>query len=166
MAVVPARLERSLYTWVASLLFLLVCSAWQGVGGTVWDLTGPARLIGVGAQLAGILLTAAGSARLDVLDLAGVRQVREPDRRGAAASQALETTGLYAVVRHPLYLGWALFVFGIPEMTATHLTFACVSVAYLALAIPFEERSLRQHFGPAYADYQRRVPWRMLPGVY
>jgi protein-S-isoprenylcysteine O-methyltransferase Ste14 len=53
-----------------------------------------------------------------------------------------------------------------PIMTGTRLTFAIVSTAYLALAIPFEERSLRALFGPAYDTYARRVRAKMLPGVY
>ena len=51
-------------------------------------------------------------------------------------------------------------------MTATRLTFAVISTAYLALAIPWEERSLVRTFGPAYTAYQTQVRWRMLPGLY
>jgi methanethiol S-methyltransferase len=162
-ATIPPALERSTYTWVASLLFLAVCTAWRGVPGTAWTLDGAWRVAGYGLQAAGLVITAVGSARLDVFDLAGVRQVQQPHQ---AAAAPLETTGLYGFVRHPLYLGWALFVFGAPDMTATRLTFAAISTAYLALAIPIEERSLRESFGPAYADYQGRVRWRMVPGVY
>ena len=39
-------------------------------------------------------------------------------------------------------------------------------VAYLVMAIPFEERSLIEHFGDAYRTYRRQVRWRMVPGVY
>ena len=51
-------------------------------------------------------------------------------------------------------------------MTLTRFTFAVVSTAYLALAIPFEERSLIETFGNEYRDYQRKVRWRMIPGLY
>ena len=37
---------------------------------------------------------------------------------------------------------------------------------YLVAAIPLEERSLLKSFGDAYADYQRRVRWRVVPYVY
>jgi protein-S-isoprenylcysteine O-methyltransferase Ste14 len=41
-----------------------------------------------------------------------------------------------------------------------------VSTAYVALAIPWEERSLLDTFGPAYESYRREVRWRMIPGIY
>jgi protein-S-isoprenylcysteine O-methyltransferase Ste14 len=51
-------------------------------------------------------------------------------------------------------------------MTLTRFSFAVISTAYLALAIPFEERSLVEVFGEEYDAYSRRVRWRMLPGIY
>jgi protein-S-isoprenylcysteine O-methyltransferase Ste14 len=162
----PPELERSIYTWTASLLFIAVCVWWEPVPGTLYVLHGPWRLIGYGVQLAGLVLTIRSSAALDVLDLAGVRQVQR-EREGAPPRHvALETGGLYGFVRHPLYFAWALMVFGSPDMTATRATFAIVTTTYLAMAIPWEERSLVQIFGPDYEAYRRQVRWRMFPGVY
>ena len=70
------------------------------------------------------------------------------------------------MVRHPIYFGWVLFVAGAPLMTHTRLLFAVVSVAYLVVAIPLEERSLIANFGDPYLAYRRRVRWRMVPGIY
>jgi protein-S-isoprenylcysteine O-methyltransferase Ste14 len=41
-----------------------------------------------------------------------------------------------------------------------------VSSAYLAAAIPFEERSLVEAFGREYVEYQRTVRWRVVPGLW
>jgi protein-S-isoprenylcysteine O-methyltransferase Ste14 len=41
-----------------------------------------------------------------------------------------------------------------------------VSTVYLAIAVPFEERSLTAEFGPAYTAYQRQVRWRIVPGLW
>jgi protein-S-isoprenylcysteine O-methyltransferase Ste14 len=163
---VPPELERSIYTWTASLLFAGVCTWWEAVPGTLYVLDGPFRTAGYAVQLAGVVMTIKSSAALDVLDLAGVRQV-ERARDGAPPRHvSLETGGLYGFVRHPLYLAWALMVFGSPDMTATRATFAIVTTAYLAIAIPWEERSLVRTFGRDYDAYRRAVRWRMLPGVY
>ena len=51
-------------------------------------------------------------------------------------------------------------------MTGDRLAFATLTSLYLVLAIPLEERSLRQSFGDDYARYAARVPWRVFPYVY
>src|SRR5947207_145229 len=78
----------------------------------------------------------------------------------------LVTSGPYQLVRHPLYLGWALAVFGTPHMTGDRLAFAVLSTAYLALAVPFEERSLARDFPAEYERYRRAVRWRIVPFIY
>jgi protein-S-isoprenylcysteine O-methyltransferase Ste14 len=163
---VPPYLERSLYAWAASLLFLAVCWTWRPVPGMVYRLEGVWWWLGAASQAAGLLIAHLGSTALDALDLAGVRQIREARSGAAPARVPLQTTGIYRLVRHPIYLGWILLVFGAPTMTATRLVFAIVSSAYLAIAVPFEERGLVDAFGVDYRTYQRDVRWRMLPGVY
>ncbi len=164
--IIPPELERSLYTWISSALLAVVCWAWQPVPGDLYRLTGAAGWLCATVQAAGLLLTFLGSRALDVLDLAGVRPVLLARAGRTAGHVPLKTTGIYAVVRHPLYFGWALLVFGTAHMTGTRLVFALVSTAYLALAIPFEERHLIATFGADYEAYRARVRWRMLPGVY
>lgn len=163
---VPAALERSIYTWAASLLFVAVCGFWQPVAGTLYRLHGMGRLAGYGVQAAGLVLTILGARPLDVLDLAGVRPVLRARGGAPPVHVPLITTGVFAIVRHPLYFGWALLVCGSPDMTATRAVFAAVSTAYVALAIPWEERGLVAAFGDEYVRYRRRVRWRMLPLVY
>lgn len=165
-AALSPAMERTLYTWISSLLFAMVCWAWQPVPGVLYSVPPPWLWLGFAVQAAGIAVTAAGSRVLDVLDLAGVRPVLQARRGTPAPHVPLQTDGLYGFVRHPVYLGWLLFVFGTPHMTMTRLVFALTSSAYLALAIPWEERGLIQVFGPDYEQYQQRVPWRMLPYVY
>ena len=162
----PPQLERSIYTWTASLLFLLVCAGWQAVPGAAYVLRGWAAWAGYATQVVGLVLVIRGSGAIDVLDLAGVRPVLDAAAGRPPRHVPLETGGVYSLVRHPIYLGWALFVFGAPAMTATRLVFAVVSTAYLALAIPWEERGLAAAFGDDYRAYQRRVRSRMIPGVY
>jgi hypothetical protein len=157
---VSVPIERAIYTWVASALFIVVCAAWRDVPGELYQLSGPAALTGYAVQLLAIVLTARSSARLDVLDLAGVRPfLSTRSTRDPELAEGSEH-------RHPLYFAWMLLVFAAPHMTMTRLTFAVLSTSYLAIAIPFEERALIRVFGTQYREYQRRVRWRMLPGVY
>lgn len=163
---VKARLERlvaplllrSVYVWAASLLLMLACAAWRAVGGEIYHAQGLLALALNATQFAGLVITARGVARIDPLELAGIRQAR--------ASEGLQVSGPYHFVRHPLYLGWALMVFGAAHMTGDRLTFAAVTTLYLVVAIPLEERSLRQSFGADYTRYMRDVRWRMIPFIY
>jgi protein-S-isoprenylcysteine O-methyltransferase Ste14 len=158
-------LERPAYVWVASVLFIAVCAAWRAVPGELYHVTGVLALAAYAIHVAGIVLTARGSARLDVLDLAGVRAVSAPPT-APEGHVPLQTHGVYGFVRHPVYFAWVLMVIGTPHMTMTRLTFAVLSTTYLAIAIPFEERGLIDVFGQEYRQYQQRVRWRMIPGLY
>jgi protein-S-isoprenylcysteine O-methyltransferase Ste14 len=77
-----------------------------------------------------------------------------------------KTTGPYRWVRHPIYLGWFLIAFGAGTMTMTRFVFAVVSCAYVLIAIPFEERSIRRASNGAYDRYMKQVPRKLVPGVY
>ncbi len=159
--VLPARAERSAYVWVSSLLLLGVCVLWRPLPGVIYGAEGGVKWLLSGVQGLGILLTLRGAAVMDPLELAGIRKAAG-DLRGSD----LRIVGPFRFVRHPIYLGWMLMVFGAPTMTVNRLVFAAVSSVYLVSAIPWEERSLVETFGDRYREYQRRVRWRVVPGVY
>jgi len=87
--------------------------------------------------------------------LSGVKILFGEDERAR-----LETGGVHAYVRHPLYLGtlatlWSVFFF-FPLLS--HLV-ACLSITvYTFIGIRLEEKKLLRVFGEAYADYRRRTP--------
>jgi protein-S-isoprenylcysteine O-methyltransferase Ste14 len=157
---VPPVLERSLYVWIASVLFLAVCWLWQPLPGVIWGTSGPLSWLLVAIQALGGVLILRAARIVGVWELAGVRQ---PDHTRPVDFQA---SGPFAIVRHPIYLGWVLIVFATPLMTASRLLFATVSTAYLIAAIPWEEASLVEAFGEKYRAYQRQMRWRLIPGVW
>jgi len=155
---VPETAIRSVYVWMASVLLILVCEAWRPVGGRLYQAAAPLSLLLAAVQMAGLVLTTAGVRAIDPLELAGIHPPR--------GRSDLVVGGAYRLVRHPLYLGWFLLVFGAPHMTGDRLLFAAVTSFYLIVAIPWEERSLEAAFGDAYRQYKDRVRWRVLPFVY
>lgn len=155
----PADLERSVYVWIASLLFLAVCWLWQPLPGVVWEAPGPGLMLSI-VQLAGVALTIAGARVVGIWELAGVRQ---PDLTKPVEFKA---SGVFGLVRHPIYFGWVLMVFATPMMTSSRLLFAVVSTAYLVAAIPLEERSLVEAFGDKYRAYQAAMKWRLIPYIW
>lgn len=185
----PPEAERVAYVWVASLFLIAICLLWQPLPGVAWEATGALRWLLYALQLTGIALTLKSAGRLDIWEFAGVKPVQmaqpslssTPAARApapsassapstapapSAAPSALEVGGPYRWLRHPIYLGWVLVVFGTPTMTSGRLLLAGISTLYLVIAIPLEERGLRAEFGQAYVDYQRKVRWRLVPGLW
>ena len=156
--VVAQPLLRSVYVWMASLLLILVCVLWRPVGGEWWHVGRAVAMAHAAVQLTGLWLIARAVGGLDPLELAGIRV--------STRSDALKVAGVYRWVRHPLYLGWMMVVFGAAHMTGDRLAFAVITSAYLVVAVPWEERSLVRSFGEDYERYQQQVRWRIIPFVY
>ena len=155
----PPMMERSVYVWIASVLFLAVCWLWRPVPGIIWQLHGPGLALYV-AQIFGVILTIAAARIVGVWELAGVQQ---PDLTKPIEFKA---QGPFALVRHPIYLGWVLMVFATPLMTTSRLVFAIISTVYLIAAIPFEERSLLESFPEKYGAYQKQMRWKLIPLIW
>jgi len=162
MTAVAGPLERSAYVWIASILFVIVCAAWRPVAGVAWQADVPVAWGLMAVQAFGVWLSVRSAVVIDILELSGLRQL-EPH---APPQSEFLARGPYGWVRHPIYSGWFLMVFATPLMTTTRLVFAITSSAYLLVAIPLEERSLRRSSQGAYERYIRLVRWRLLPGVY
>jgi protein-S-isoprenylcysteine O-methyltransferase Ste14 len=157
-AAVPAELVRSVYVWIASVLLITACAFWRPIGGELYAVHGVRGLLHAAVQLAGVALIARAVARIDPLELAGIR--------ASSDAGALQTGGPYRLVRHPLYLGWIMATLGAGHMTVDRFAFAIITAIYLFVAVPLEERSLRRSFGEDYARYQRQVRWRIVPFIY
>jgi protein-S-isoprenylcysteine O-methyltransferase Ste14 len=84
------------------------------------------------------------------------------------AGQRLQRSGLYALVRHPSYLGLELIFLAYALHTRTWACFAVVLVPptlAVLYRIHVEETALRLAFGADYEDYSRSTK-RLIPGVY
>jgi protein-S-isoprenylcysteine O-methyltransferase Ste14 len=84
----------------------------------------------------------------------------------AQGEHRLATTGPYASIRHPQYLGFLLIMAGLLLQWPTLLTalmFPVLALAYTRLAIA-EEREVRAEFGTAYDRYAAATP-RFLPRI-
>src|SRR5689334_22503820 len=115
---------RTVFVLIVSVLLVIVCAAWQPVGGSVYRLPRlPADIVG-GIQIAGVCLFALAVRSIDPLELAGFESVWP---------NVLHDDGPYGWVRHPLYTAWIVITFGSPTMTADRLLFAVVTCAYLCV---------------------------------
>ncbi len=79
--------------------------------------------------------------------------------------QNLVTSGVYSIVRHPLYLSGLLILVGTNVYFASSWAWVSVLLASVVLLIrvPIEERYLVERFGQTYTAYQKRskalLPW-------
>lgn len=81
-------------------------------------------------------------------------------KKGQVAD-TLNVTGLYSVVRHPLYVGNFLIVFGValfPGVWWFALTVALAFWLYYERIMYAEEEYLRGKFGPAFEEWAARTP--------
>lgn len=82
------------------------------------------------------------------------------------ANRGIVSTGLYKLVRHPIYLGYLIthtgFVLANPA--GWNLFFLAAADIALMLRAVREERTLM--LDPAYQAYAARVRWRILPGLF
>ena len=72
----------------------------------------------------------------------------------------LETTGVFRISRHPMYLGMTLILLGEALFLGTMITFI-FPVLFIIVSelfyIPHEEKNLEQFFGKHYQEYKNRV---------
>ena len=76
-------------------------------------------------------------------------------------------TGVYAVVRHPMYAGIFLFNAGMALWLESYAgaIAALIPISVLALRIVFEERFLRRELA-GYEAYTKKVRYRLVPFVW
>ena len=82
-------------------------------------------------------------------------------------NQYVVDTGLYAIVRHPMYSATLLLFLSMPLILRSAAAFV-VFLAYpliIAKRIRSEEAFLRKNL-PGYVEYQKKVRWRLIPFVW
>jgi protein-S-isoprenylcysteine O-methyltransferase Ste14 len=83
------------------------------------------------------------------------------------ADQPLISTGLYGIVRHPMYAFALIMIAGMPLALGSYWGLVTVvpAVAVLAFRIDDEEKLLREEL-VGYDEYTRKVYYRLVPGVW
>jgi len=92
----------------------------------------------------------------DLREFSGTHQLAH---NGNTPNHSLNTKGLNAFVRHPLYtasffLFWGFFLY---SPTLKSLCFTGISSLYLIIGTRLEEQKLVGVFGKEYSDYQSKV---------
>jgi protein-S-isoprenylcysteine O-methyltransferase Ste14 len=88
-------------------------------------------------------------------------------RHQAEREHKVIDTGVYAIVRHPMYVGIFVFNVGIALWLESYAgaILALIPMMLLAVRVVFEERFLREEL-QGYATYTQKVPYRLIPFVW
>jgi protein-S-isoprenylcysteine O-methyltransferase Ste14 len=83
------------------------------------------------------------------------------------AGQKVVSTGLYGLVRHPMYTGNVIMLIGIPLALGSYwgLVFVLPGLIVLASRIRDEEKLLREEL-TGYREYTQKVRYRLAPGMW
>ena len=83
------------------------------------------------------------------------------------SGQTLVSTGLYGLVRHPMYSGSVIMMVGVPLALDSYwgLVFVIPALVALALRIRDEEELLQQQLS-GYREYEQQVHYRLVPFVW
>jgi protein-S-isoprenylcysteine O-methyltransferase Ste14 len=155
-------LTTTVFAAIAALQLVLTFLLWSPSGVVWWAPTGRA------AGLHTALYAAAWLVLLRAMSDAGL--ARQTGSLGWTAAfrgrppayGPFPTTGLFRVVRQPVYLAFALTLWTGPVWTPDRLALASGWTAYCILAPRLKERRYLRWYGEAFARYRRRVPY-MLP---
>lgn len=145
--------------WVALQIAVFAAFVLGAVLGPSWPsgVAGWSFTVGVAIALAGGALATAAILGLGS-DLTAFPKPKE--------SMQIRTSGVYGMVRHPIYGGLILVVIG---GSLTNSPLALIPAVSLALLFDgkrrVEERWLVEH-DPAYSEYRHRVAKAFIPGVW
>ncbi|MCA9973367.1 MAG: isoprenylcysteine carboxylmethyltransferase family protein [Anaerolineales bacterium] len=153
------RLGYNLFSLLSIVPVLLVL-AWRVPDTVLWRMPAPYAWLAMVVQLLGFAGLLAALLQTDVWEFVGLRQAVNY-WRGAAhllPPPRLVTTGMYALVRHPLYFFSLLILWPAPVLTLQTLIFNLMATLYLWAGSRVEERRLTAVFGTEYEAYRQDVP--------
>lgn len=157
-------LATTTYATIASLQLLLLFVAWTPSGFVVWQAEGGVFwLMSTLYLVSWALLTKASfdagpEVQSGFLGWAALARGRRP------VFPPMPVTGLFRVVRQPIYVSFALVLWTAPVWTLDLIVLATTYTAYCIAAPRLKERRFARMFGEDFEDYRARVPyWLPLP---
>jgi protein-S-isoprenylcysteine O-methyltransferase Ste14 len=156
---VPNDLERPVYLCMTAAACTVLVIGWQPIPLTVWRLEQAWAVTLIhAANLAIWLMMFAATFHFGHLQFFGVAPAIARLLGRTPAPSSFTARHLYALVRHPISLGWMLVPWVVPHLTAGHVVFGLATAAYVLCATVFEEADLMAEFGQRYRVYREHVP--------
>jgi protein-S-isoprenylcysteine O-methyltransferase Ste14 len=81
--------------------------------------------------------------------------------------QKVISSGPYALVRHPMYLGWLVTFLGVPLALGSWWgLFTIIPITLVIVWRPLDEETFLARNLPGYAEYRNRVRYRLIPFIW
>lgn len=156
------RLATTSFAIVASVQLLALFALWSPSGIVWWRAEGAAfwTLCTLYAASWLLLIKASFDAGAEVQSGALGWMSLAQDKRPVFPD--MPTGGLFAVIRQPIYLSFALTLWTVPVWTPDQLLLASVLTLYCVAAPVMKERRFLALYGERFAAYRQQVPY-MLP---
>ena len=152
-------LATTTYATIASLQLLVLFTLWTPSGVVLWRAEGwafwamTAGFAGSWALLTKASFDAGPEVQSGALGWTSLARGRAP------VFPPMPVTGLFRVVRQPIYVSFALVLWTSPVWSADLVILATAYTAYCVLAPRLKERRFERMFGPAFEAYRARVPY-------
>lgn len=149
------RFYRLIYNILAFMLLIPVFNIkFSTEKEVLWQVTYYQSIIGKTITICGVLLVSRALQGYDLLEFSGLDFNKNQEKN------EFKNDGLLKYMRHPIYFGILLFVWGmfVTEASTRSLTSAVAVTIYLFVGIYFEEKKLIEVFGEKYKKYQQDVP--------
>ncbi len=153
------RLGTTTFAIIASVQLLALFTLWTPSGVIWWEAEG-AAFVGICTLYAAswlMLMKASYDAGAEVqsgalgwMSLAQNIPVQFPD---------MPHTGLFRVIRQPIYVAFALTLWTVPVWTPDQLALALVLTAYCLFAPRMKERRFAKRYGARFEAYRAEVPY-------
>ena len=165
----PAGAGRTLavttYATIASLQLLVLFTLWTPSGIVWFEAEGPLRWAFGAAYATAWLLLAKASFDAGPEVQSGLLGWWSLLRDRAPKFPPMPQTGLFRVIRQPIYAAFALTLWTVPTWTPDQLLLATVLTGYCLLGPLHKERRFDAMFGERWRAYRARTPyWLPLPG--
>lgn len=157
--IIPAPIERATYLYMTVIMTVVLVIFWQPIPITIWRVQSDlaAGLI-YAAYLAIWTMMGAATFHFGHFSFFGLVQAWQDFRHTPPNPSNMTIRYLYALVRHPISLGWMVAPLVMPHLTVGHIVFAGATFVYIMMATRFEEADLIGDLGDSYRDYRNRVP--------
>ncbi len=119
-----------------------------------WQVSDYQSIIGKAIAICGVIIISKALQGYDLREFSGL------DFNKSQEKNEFKSDGLLKYMRHPIYFGILIFVWGmfVSEASTRSLTSAVAVTIYLFIGIYFEEKKLIEVFGEKYEKYQQDVP--------